>query len=178
MIFGLLIVLLIVLFVLLSFVWPPESPWAPQWRISRSNARKALSFIKISKKDIVYELGCGDGEFVLTVAEDFGATSVGIEIDPFRYCVSWLRARLSNSSRKISIMRKDFKQVKLSNATVIYMYLIPMGMKKILPQLKRELNSGTKIVSYRYKIPLSSKEKKIKFLKEEPKEKFFLYIVT
>lgn len=178
MIFGILILLLILLIILLSFVWPPESPWAPQWRISRSNARKALSFVKVSKKDIVYELGCGDGEFVLTAAEEFGVTSVGIEIDPFRYMISWIRARISSSSPNISIMRKDFKQVDLSDATVVYMYLIPMGMKKILPQLKRQLQSGTKIISYRYKIPLSSQEKKIKFLQEEPKEKFFLYIVT
>ncbi|HRN95957.1 MAG TPA: class I SAM-dependent methyltransferase [Candidatus Levybacteria bacterium] len=178
MFFIFLFILLVILLIVLSFVWPPDSPWAPQWRIKRSVSQTALQFAKVNSKDIVYELGCGDGEFTLTAAEEFGAKAVGIEIDPVRFLVSWVRAKLSKSNTDISIIRKDFKKVDLANATVIYMYLIPLAMKRLLPQLKKQLNSGTRVISYRYKIPLSQNEKTIQLVKEEKKEKIFLYTVN
>lgn len=154
-----LFIILIPLFIVLSFVWPPDSPWAPQWRIKRKKALEAIAFIGIQKKDVVYELGCGDGEFILTASETVGCKTVGIEIDPTRFLVSYIRARISKASEKITVIRKDFKKVDLSAATVIYMYLIPEGMKKLVPKFTEELRAGTKILSYRYKIPLSENEK-------------------
>ena len=35
-------------------------------------------------RSIVYDLGCGDGRFVVTAARQFGARGVGIDIDPDR----------------------------------------------------------------------------------------------
>jgi SAM-dependent methyltransferase len=173
-----LIGIVVFLLVILSFVWPPDSPWSPRWRIKRSSARLALQFVKVKKTDIVYELGCGDGEFILTAAEEFGAKSKGIEIDPARFCVSLVRAKFSSARKKISVVRKDFKKVDLSDATVVYMYLVPAAMKRLLPQLKKQLDSGTHILSYRYQIPLTKNEKWIKKTREEHEEKLFLYTIT
>lgn len=161
-------VIIIILLVLLTFVWPPDSPWSPWWRTNRDTARVACNLAGISKKDIVYELGSGDGEFILTAAKEFHAKkAVGIEIEYTRYFVSQIRKKISKS-KKAKFVRADFKKVNLSDATVIYFYLVPAVIKRILPKLKKELRPGTRIISYRYQVPLS-------LSKQDKKYKMFLY---
>jgi len=67
-------------------------------------------------------------------------------------------------------VRRDFKKVKLSDATVVYFYLVPSVIKRILPKLKKELKPGTRIVSYRYEVPLPVKS-------IDKKNGLFLYII-
>lgn len=154
----------IFLLILLTFIWPPDSPWSPWWRTNRKAALAAGKLSKIEKEDIVYELGSGDGEFILTTAKKFKVKkAVGIEIEHTRYIYSKIRKQISKS-KNVEFIRKDFKKVKLSEATVIYFYLVPSVIKRILPKLKRELKPGTRIVSYRYQVqlPLTAEDKKNK----------------
>jgi predicted RNA methylase len=140
--------------VLLTFVWPPDSPWSPWWRTNKGVARSACALAHVSKKDIVYELGSGDGEFILVAAKDFFAKkAIGIEIDHSRYFISVLKQRVRRVHNAFFI-RSDFKKVNLSDATVVYLYLVPAVIKRILPKLKKELKPGTRVISYRYKMPL------------------------
>lgn len=165
------------LLVLLSFVWPPDSPWSPKWRTKRTASQAALKLAKVSSKDSLYELGCGDGEVVLSAVRDFGANAVGVEIDPIRYAIACLRVWKSNITGKAVILRKDFKKVDLTSATVVYMYLVPRAMEKLIPKLKKELKPGSKIITYRYQIPLKPLEKKIKQIGQNKKEEIYLYSV-
>ena len=45
---------------------------------------KMLELAKVTKTDVVYDLGCGDGRFVVMAARQFGARGVGIDIDAER----------------------------------------------------------------------------------------------
>ena len=172
-----LLVLIVLLLIMLTFVWPPDSPWAPRWRTRRSDARKALKLASLSKNDTLYELGCGDGEVILSAAQDFGSQAVGIEIDPTRFFISKFRVWRNGMSKKVTVVRKDFKKIDLSAATVVYMYLVPAALKRNLPKLKDELRTGAKILSYRYRIPLDKNEKNIVFEKEDKRAKVYLYTV-
>lgn len=178
MIFFFLFVIILLL-IALSFVWPPDSPWSPWWRTDKEAARDACRLAGVTKNDVVYELGSGDGEFILTAAREFGAKkAVGIEIDPTRYLISKIRCHPMASplgekkqkarSKNAIFIRQDFKKVSLSEATVVYFYLVPNVIKRLMPKLKKELLPGTRIVSYRYKVPL-------KQLKMDKKNKMYLY---
>ncbi len=148
------LVVIILLLIALSFVWPPDSPWSPWWRTDKEAARDACRLAGVTRKDVVYELGSGDGEFILTAAHEFSAKkAVGIEIDPARYLVSKIRKKILKS-KKSEFVKKDFKKVNLSEATVVYFYLVPNVIKRLMPKLRKELSPGTRIVSYRYKVPL------------------------
>jgi 16S rRNA A1518/A1519 N6-dimethyltransferase RsmA/KsgA/DIM1 with predicted DNA glycosylase/AP lyase activity len=177
MMFAIMLLLLIVLLIALSFIWPPDSPWAPQWQINTENSDKVVKFSKITKDDYLYELGCGTGAFILTAVTISQCKAFGVEIDPARFLISYIRAKISRQSRNITIVRKDFKHIDLSPATVVYMYLIPEAMKKLLPQFKKQLRKGTKIVSYRYQIPLDPSEKKIHLVKSDSKILVYQYEV-
>jgi len=160
-----LVLILIVFFLLiiLSWVWPPHSPWAPWWRTNRKTARAICRLAEISKDDIVYDLGCGDGTFLITSAKEFNASGVGIEIEPTRFLISKIRIFLNNLSSKVKVKRKSFFDEDLSSATVVVVYLIPKTLNLLLPKFKKELKKGTKIVSYKYQLNLKSQISNLKY---------------
>src|SRR5204863_334089 len=45
---------------------------------------KMLDMAKVTKKDVVFDLGCGDGRLLALAAQKFGAKGVGIDIDAER----------------------------------------------------------------------------------------------
>ena len=145
---------LILLLYLLSMVWPPDSPWSPWWRTSEKIARLMCRIAKISKDDIIYDLGSGEGVALITAAKHFGARGVGVEIDPLRFIQSKISIQLNGVGKKIKIVRKNFFDVDCSEATVVFMYLIPKTLARLKPKLLKELKPGTRIVTYVYKIDL------------------------
>lgn len=161
------------LLVILSFVWPPESPWSPWWRTGKKTAKAVCALAKISKKDTVFELGSGDGEALITIARESGARCFGIEIDFARFFISWVRV-IFIRVKNVKFILQDFKKTDLRGATVLYFYLVPAGIKRTLPKLEKELMQGTRLVSYKYKIPLPKKSKII-LSKTDTKHELFLY---
>lgn len=142
------------LFLLLSMFWPPDSPWAPWWRTNKKTARAMCRLAKIDKEDIVYDLGSGTGTALGVAAKEFGASGVGIEIDPLRFIISILMIYIIKVQDRIIIKKKNFFSEDLSSATVVFAYLVPKALERLKPKLLRELKPGTLMVSFRYKISL------------------------
>jgi predicted RNA methylase len=45
---------------------------------------KMLALAKVTKDDVIYDLGSGDGRIPITAAQKFGTKGVGIDINPER----------------------------------------------------------------------------------------------
>jgi len=167
-----LIILFIILFLLLllSMVWPPDSPWAPWWRTSHRTARAICKLAKVKEGDLIYDLGSGDGTALITAAKEFGASGVGIEIDPLRYWISKIRIQRMGLTSKLKVIRQNFFHQRIKNADVVFVYLVPKALEKLLPKFKRELKKGTRIVSLVYEINLPLKE-------YDKKNRIRLYII-
>lgn len=151
---SIVVVIIIFLLLILSMVWPPDSPWAPWWRTSAKTARAMCRLAKVKRDDVVYDLGSGDGTALIIAAKEFGAKGVGIEIDPLRAFVSTFMIRIMRVSDKVVIKRKNFFQEDLAIASVVFVYLVPKALNRLLPKFKKELRRGTRIVSYRYEVNL------------------------
>lgn len=163
-----LLLIIIFLFVALSMVWPPDSPWAPWWRTNKKTARAACRLASIKKNEKVYELGSGDAQFLITAAKNFGAKCTGIEIDPLRVLISRIKIKLKKQESNIKIIRKNFYQVNLADADVVFVYLVPKALERLKEKLKKELRKETRVVSLKYKIPY------LPLIKKDPE--FFLYL--
>ena len=110
-------------------VFDPEVPYFP------SADEAVLGMLQLAgtgPKDVVYDLGCGDGRIVVAAAKDFGARGVGIEIDPVRF------------------VRGDLFEADIGEATVVTLFLFETLNRRLLPKLLRELAPGTRIVAHRY----------------------------
>ena len=163
MLFNLALILIIIfLLTLLSMVWPPDSPWAPWWRTSKKTARAMCKLAKVKKGDVIYDLGSGDGTALMIASKEFGAKGVGVEIDPVRYFTSILLLKFYGVLDRIKLIRGNFFEQNLQNANVVFVYLVPKTLDKLLPKFRKELKKGTRIVSFKYEInmPLKGFNKK------------------
>lgn len=153
-----LFIFLLLLLILLSWVWPPNSPWAPWWRTNKETARALCSLARLKKTDIVYDLGCGDGEVLLEAARHYRTRGVGIEIEPSRYFFAKLRMRMHGVHTIVTIRKKNLFDENLSHASVVVVYLVPKTLSMLMPKLQRECKKGTKVISYRYPVGLPLKK--------------------
>jgi outer membrane protein assembly factor BamB len=112
---------------------------------------KMLELAHVTKDDVVYDLGSGDGRIVVAAAQKYGCRAVGYEIDT--ECVKLARAsivaeRVEGLAR---IVDEDLFQADLSRATVVTLYLGTATNEKLLPNLKK-MRPGSRIVSHAFDI--------------------------
>jgi SAM-dependent methyltransferase len=110
--------------------------------------RAMLKLAGVTKKDVVYDLGCGDGRIVITAAKEFGARGVGIDIDPQRVRESAERARAEGVAKRVKFRNEDLFEADIKRATVVTLYLWPWINLKLRPKLLKELRPGTRVVSH------------------------------
>lgn len=109
-----------------------------------------LKLAEVTSKDIVYDLGCGDGRFVVTAVQQFGARGVGIDIDPQRIAEARELAKHTKSEDKVRFIQGDLFEADISEATVVTLYLLTRLNIKLRPKLQKELRPGTRIVSHAF----------------------------
>jgi SAM-dependent methyltransferase len=123
----------------------PDVHWEP------SEPEIVSAMIKlagVTKKDLVYDLGCGDGRIVIEAARQTGARGVGIDIDPQRIVESNQNARKAGVPGRVKFLTEDLFEAKIGKATVVMLYLWPHVNLKLKPKLLAELKPGTRIVSH------------------------------
>ncbi len=109
-----------------------------------------LKLAAVTRDDIVYDLGCGDGRFVVTAAKQFGARGVGIDIDPERIREARELAARTGTEDRVRFIEGDLFKTNISEATVVTLYLLTRLNLKLRPKLMRELNPGTRVVSHAF----------------------------
>ena len=106
-----------------------------------------LKLANVTDKDVVYDLGCGDGMIVTAAAKEFNAHAVGVDINPVRVKEANERVQKAGVADKVKILNEDLFETNISNASVVTLYLLPVLNVKLIPKLNRELKPGTRIVS-------------------------------
>jgi SAM-dependent methyltransferase len=108
-----------------------------------------LKMANVTAKDVVYDLGSGDGRIPITAAQKYGARGVGIDINPERIKEANANLAKANVGDKVRFLNQDLFETDLSPATVITLYLLPSLNQKLIPKLKA-LKPGTRIVSHSF----------------------------
>ena len=104
----------------------------------------------VSRRDILYDLGCGDGRIVITAAKERGARGVGIDIDPQRIDEARANAREARVTERVQFRVGDLFKSDFAEATVVTLYLLPQINQRLRPQLWRQLAVGTRGVSHEF----------------------------
>ena len=84
-----------------------------------------LRLADVTARDVVYDLGSGDGRILIAAARDRGARGVGLEIDPLLVAQSTERARRLGLADKLSFRQQDLFEADLTPASVVTLYLSP-----------------------------------------------------
>ena len=168
--YTILFIEVIVIAFMIWIVWSAAvgAPWLPT---PKSKVRKMLEFANVKEGDVVYDLGSGDGRILIMAAKEFGATSVGIETDPIRQRWSKLMIRRHGLGDKVKVLRGNFFNFDIGDASVITLYLGVGANNKLREKLAKELKPGTRIVSHHFLL------KEWDIVDHDEKADLYLYVI-
>ena len=109
-----------------------------------------LEMAKVTKTDVIYDLGSGDGRIPITAAKKYGARGIGIDIDPQRIKEANENLKQAGVGDKVKFLNQDLFETNISEASVVTLYLLPSLNIKLMPKLMKELKPGTRIVSHSF----------------------------
>ncbi len=107
-----------------------------------------LELAQVTPKDVVYDLGSGDGRIAITAAKRFGAQGVGIEIHAGRVEEARANAEQAGVARRVRFIQQDLFDADLRPANVVTLFLRAEANVMLRPKMLRELAPGARIVSY------------------------------
>ena len=127
---------------------------------------KMAELAKITKDDIIWDPGCGDGIMLIRPVKKFGAKKgIGIDIDPVRVKDAKAKAKEEGVEDKIVIRQGDILNEKdmadIAEASVVLIYIGDDLGARMSPLLQKLLKPGTRIVSHRFKLGDWEPEKSI-----------------
>lgn len=163
------------------------APRKTLWSTPLNAVDHCMEWIPLDRNDCVLDIGCGDGRILLTWAERVSASAIcdtlatmrqedlrtltflGIDIDSERIRECKLAAKEAKTHGRIHPdIRMEFVCANaldsvraFQNATVIFLYLIPRGLKQIYPLLcqhaKENISHGKtiRVATYMSKLPPS-----------------------
>lgn len=143
----LIIIIILTILVAVSVIWPLVigAAWSPA---SKRVVNKILEMAEVGSKDIVYDLGSGDGRIVAGAAQNYHATAIGIEADPIRVIWSRIALKIMGQDKRTKIIWGDIFKQDISYATVVTVFLWQRTNEKLKKKLQAELKPGTCVVSY------------------------------
>jgi SAM-dependent methyltransferase len=105
----------------------------------------------VTKTDVVYDLGSGDGRIVIAAAKKAGCKAYGFDLDPRMVEISKANVKKEKVEAFVTIEQKDFFDLDLSNVSVVALYLFPELNIALIPQLEK-MKPGSRIVTHDYGI--------------------------
>lgn len=109
-----------------------------------------LSLAGVGSKDVLFDLGSGDGRILIAAARDRDARGIGVEIDPVRIADAMEEAGWAGVERLVDFIEEDIFSVDFSAASVVTLYLLASVNLDLRPRLLSELRPGTRIVSHAF----------------------------
>lgn len=145
-----LVILIVGIFLLVnSLGFFSGAPYAPT---SRQTIKLIFQELPLTKRDVVYDLGSGDGR-VLEEAARRGIRGVGFEINPALYLWSRFHIHLLGRSKLVTFHLGNFWNKPIESASVVFAFLLPEFMPRLEAKIERESLKGTYIITHLAQLP-------------------------
>ena len=121
-------------------IWVPTTPMILE---------RMLRMAQVTPRDIVVDLGSGDGRIAIAAAKDFGARARGLEYNPDMVALSKREAIKAGVADRVTFEEADIFKADFSNATVVTMYLLP-NLNRDLRPIILKMKPGTRVASHQF----------------------------
>ena len=142
---------------------------APLAITDKRSIKRIIDELDMKSGEYFYELGTGTGRVISAVSERKDIKTVGFELSPIFYFLTFLKIGLKKNAK---LHYGNFFKANLNKADVIFVFLMPKTLEKLRAKLSAELKPGSKIISYCFPIKDWSAYKTIK---EENKPVVYFY---
>jgi SAM-dependent methyltransferase len=150
------------------------APWVPT---PQPVVDRMLELAGVTGRDVLYDIGCGDGRIVITAARRYGARGVGIDIDKAMIADSERNALAAGVERQVKFVCMDATKADISEATVVSLYLLPESNALMAPILEAQLRPKSRVVCHNYAIPgWESKQVRYETVADENGESHYIYL--
>lgn len=143
---------------------------APYVPTSKKRIDEILKEARLKKGQTFLELGSGDGRIVRNAVKQYNVSGIGIDINPTLTFIARLYAK-KEKLENIVFKTQSVFDADLAKAHVIYLFLMPQLIVKLLPKFS-QLPANTLLISHGFKIEGWDK-KLYKIVKTEPFSTFF-----
>lgn len=112
--------------------------------------RTMLELAGAGPRDVLYDLGSGDGRIVIAAAKQYRTRGIGIELDPLRIADAMEQAGHASVEYLVDFVEENIFTADVSPASIVTLYLMDSINLQLRPRLLRELRPGTRIVSHAF----------------------------
>jgi uncharacterized protein (TIGR03000 family) len=141
--------------------------------------QEMIKLAKITKDDVVYDLGCGDGRIVIAAVQAGAKRGVGIDIDPQRIAESKQNAKRVGVEDKVEFREQDVLKIPdLSDATIVMVYMGEDLNRQLRPILQKTLKPGARVVSHRFTMGPEWKPDRTETIKGIDGDTYLLHLWT
>ena len=112
---------------------------------------RMLSMANVGPRDLVYDLGSGDGKIAIMAARRFGARAVGVEFDSDMIELSRAAAQKAGVADRVRFVQADIFGYDFREATVVTLYLLTTLNVKLRPKIL-DLKPGTRVASHMFRM--------------------------
>ncbi len=129
------------------------APRKTLWSTPREVIDQAISLLQRVTEELVYDIGAGDGNFIIRCAETTPATCIGVEVDESRAAIA--RENIEQQGledSKCKIICGNALEYDYADGTVFFLYLVPRGLRIILPHLQT-IPRKIRVITYMSPLP-------------------------
>lgn len=120
------------------------APFVPMWK---KDVRRALKLAEIKPGEKLYDLGSGDGRFIIEATRQYGADSTGFEVALLPYIYSYVKIILIGLNGKTRVKMRNFYEYNLQDADIVTAFLSTRAMTKLKDKFEKELKPGARVIS-------------------------------
>lgn len=147
------------------------TPFVPT---SRDIAMAMVEAAHLKGKEVVYDLGAGDGAILIQASKMYpGITARGYEIALGVWLIGLVRVLLSRT--KVRLYWRDALKQDLRDADVVFLYLMPHMMKRCAKKFDAELRPGTTVISHAFQFHDRTPSQEISVPKGKKMRRVFVY---
>jgi 16S rRNA A1518/A1519 N6-dimethyltransferase RsmA/KsgA/DIM1 with predicted DNA glycosylase/AP lyase activity len=125
----------------------------------------AIEVLNLGPSDVLYDIGAGDGRFVMRALEASSCSVVGVEIDSERCRSISDFVELHEWGDRCRVICANALDVSYDDATAFFLYLIPRGLSLIFRHVLTALKGRPiKVVTYMAPLPAEVAPKSVSYI--------------
>lgn len=132
---------LVALYVIINVLYILFVTKVPPVQTKRRYFHQIFSQYRINSETIVYDLGCGGGNFLMAAVKFEPKKCIGYELSLLPYLEARIKAWLWGRSR-VKVLCKDFFKADIRDADLVFVYLIPRLLGRVAQKLRHEMKTG------------------------------------
>ena len=156
---------------------PKRKPDVGFYPTTQDVVEKMLELAKVSKKDHVCDLGCGDGRFLITAAQKYGCRASGYDLDPKLVAKGRAQARELKVDSLVKIEEQDIFTVDVSDVSVMMLFLLPKMNAKLVPQLQK-MKPGSRVITHEFEIPDIQPDEELTWVSKQDNSEHLIFIYS